>query len=151
MTTSDGIPPKTIEDSFIDWEAYVFGFGYGSGEPHIIEALRTFLLLCPDKSQNLVGVTYDYVVLEHHLTTLGAWLLINVLCNAGIIEYGVSPRFGWLTEKGRALREFMTTRQVPELLAMLRYDEEHIICSPTACNCGPTGYVPGRKCPNPFW
>jgi hypothetical protein len=29
---------------FIDWETDVFGFGYGTGEPHTLPALRLFLL-----------------------------------------------------------------------------------------------------------
>ncbi|GAG02270.1 unnamed protein product, partial [marine sediment metagenome] len=33
---------KTIEEQFIDWESEVFGFGYGSGEEHILKALKEF-------------------------------------------------------------------------------------------------------------
>lgn len=38
---------KTLGDYFSDWQAEVFGFGYGSGEPFIIPALREFLCRCP--------------------------------------------------------------------------------------------------------
>lgn len=137
---------KSEEDSFRDWEGHVFGFGYGTGEPHVIPVLRKFLTLCePDRG-------YDHGDLERELTAPIAWLLINVLCHADILEYGASPRGAWLTGKGVRLKDFILSR-TNEALVMLAcdYDEFYPRCYPDACNCGPDGYKKGRICPNPFW
>ena len=137
---------KPIDHSFRDWEGSTFGFGYGTGEEHTIPALKQFLELCKDKE------AYDYVELETALTPAVAWLLINVLCKADIIEYGTSPRYGWLTDKGKRLKGFVGKHTADELYEIAAgHDENYISCYPDACNCGESGYVPGRKCPNPFW
>ena len=147
----DGLPQKSIEDSFRDWESDTFGFGYGSGEEHIIPALRRFLELC---SKDPYSHCYDHKELEQELTPAVAWLLINILFGykVDMIEYGTSPRFAWLTKKGERLKEFMLSRSNEELieLATSRAEDDNS-CSRDACNCGPRGYVEGRKCPNPFW
>ena len=31
---------KALGDSFADWESHVFGCGYGTGEPHVLAALK---------------------------------------------------------------------------------------------------------------
>ena len=145
------IPQKSIEDSFRDWESYAFGFGYGSGEEHVIPALKHFLLLC---NEGTPGNSYDYKKLEEALTPTVAWLLINILANHKIdmIEYGTSPRYAWLTEKGVRLKEFMRSHTEEQLIEMATdRTEDSNVCYPDACNCGPSGYVEGRKCPNPFW
>jgi len=147
----DEIPRKSIEDSFCDWESNTFGFGYGSGEEHIIPALRHFFSLCNEGPYN---GSYDYQKLEKELTPTIAWLFINILCNhkVDMIEYGTSPRGGWLTKKGERLRGFMLSRSAEDLVGMATdRTENDNVCYPDACNCGPTGYVEGRKCPNPFW
>lgn len=130
---------KTLDDNFRDWEGSTFGFGYGSGEPHVVPALKTFMDLLNDQRN------YDYRVLEERFGPLAAWLLINALCHADMIEYGVSPRFGWLTRKGEALRAYIETRSADELLEVLNYDQDYIHCYPTHCNCD------DGKCSNPFW
>lgn len=138
---------KTLEQNFQDWEGNVFGFGYGSGEPHTVPALKKFLSLCEAPNGS-----YDYNVLERELTPAVAWLLMNALGHADIIEYGTSPRFGWLTEKGRALKEFTDARDEDTLIELATSrTEDDMPCSPGACNCGPNGYQAGVKCVNPFW
>lgn len=137
---------KSPDDSFRDWEATVFGFGYGTGEEHVLGALKAFLGATRGDNGS-----YDYRELEALLTPPVAWLLINALGHADIIEYGTSPRYGWLTMKGRRLRQFVTERGLEDLMALMNYDQEHTICHPDACNCGPHGYEAGRKCVNPFW
>lgn len=136
---------KTTEDYFSDWEAHVFGFGYGTGEPHTIGALKSFLDAIPGKG------TYAYCDLESKLGQVVVWLLINTLCHADLIEYGTSPRYGWLTTKGARLKEFVGSRSAEELEAMTDRDEHYDHCYPDACNCGPGGYEKGRVCQNPFW
>jgi hypothetical protein len=140
---------KTLDDFFADWESHVFGFGYGTGEPHTLAALRQFLEIVPPDGVNRRG--YDHEVLERALTPTVAWLLINILGHADIIEYGTSPRYGWLTPKGYALRSFMLSKSVDELDAITARDENYAHCMPDVCNCGPRGYQDGVVCPNPFF
>ncbi len=136
---------KTLDDYFTDWEGAAFGYGYGTGEEHTIPALRAFLRACPNEGN------YDYQVMEKELGGAVAWLLINVLCHADMIEYGTSPRFGWLTTKGRRLRTFALERTADELIRLMGRDEDYHPCYQGACNCGPDGYEKGRVCQNPFW
>lgn len=135
---------KTLDESFRDWEADVFGFGYGSGEPHTLGALKTFLAAIPERP-------YNYEVLERACGAQVAWLLINTLCHAHMIEYGTSPRFGWLTPRGEGLKRYVDARSLEELLEVVSCDEEYVHCYPKTCNCGAEGYEVGRVCPNPFW
>ena len=136
---------KTIEENFIDWEASAFGFGYGTGEPVILPLLKQFLEHCRPS-------TYDYKDLTAVLGEAPTWFLINTLCQQGILEYGVSPRFGWLTTEGLALKRFVESKTADELVSLAcECDADYVSCYPDACNCGENGYEPNRKCPNPFW
>ena len=147
----DTIAPKTIEENFTDWEATVFGFGYGSGERHTLGALKEFMGAI-DRSD--LSTAYDYEVLELAVTPTVAWLLISALCrhSVDIIEYGTSPRYGWLTKRGIALKTFVDASSLDDLVKLCtERGENYTVCSPDVCNCGPQGYVVGRKCPNPFW
>lgn len=140
--------PKTPEENFIDWEGHVFGFGYGTGEPHVIPALKRFFELCREDGG------YDYKALEDGLTPVVAWLFINVLAgrNVDVLEYGTSPRYAWLTEQGKKLQMFLRSRTADDLIELVTgYDENYTHCYPDACNCGPEGYEKGRGCHNPFW
>lgn len=139
---------KSLNEHFIDWESSAFGFGYGSGEPHILLAIRRFFEILDD------GRTYDYRSMEAEFGPLSTWLLINALAThkANVICYGTSPRFGWLTPSGKKLREFMLAHDVDDLVEMVCCTvESYIHCYPDACNCGPSGHIAGRKCDNPFW
>lgn len=142
---------KTLDENFIDWEADAFGFGYGSGEPHIIPAVKTFFSLCNALCNQSPNGAYDYTEIEAALTPTVAWLLINVMGHQDVIEYGTSPRYGWLTPQGQALKAFVDGKTADELLALTQHDESYIGCSRDACNCGPNGYQEGVKCNNPFW
>ena len=125
---------KTIDDHFRDWESDTFGYGYGTGEEYIIPALREFMVTCPD------GGCYDHSVLEADLGRAVAWLLINTLCHCGIIEYSTSPRYGWLSKEGKALKDYMLSKTVSELYEICCGDGEG------AWSCGP----PESYGPNPF-
>lgn len=145
--------PKTIEESFIDWEANVFGFGYGTGEDHTLAALKSFMAAVGRDDEDMPHA-YDYQKLEAAVGPAVAWLLINILCRhaVDIIEYGTSPRYGWLTREGVALKEFLATKTVDELVTLCcERTEDNPGCAPDVCNCGPHGYEEGRKCLNPFW
>lgn len=129
---------------FIDWESETFGYGYGSGEEHTLGALKTFFGSLD--ATNGANLMYDYTVLEKLLTPATAWLLINVLCHADIIDYGTSPRYAWINEKGKLVKEFMDGKTVDELYELtagaLSRDHEH--CYRDSCNCD-------TPCNNPMW
>lgn len=133
-------PMKTIENHFTDWEQSVFGYGYGSGEKYIAEALKKFFELCPDSGN------YDYEVFEKSLGQTVTWLLINTLCRADILEYGTSPRFGWLDDKGRELKKFFDSKTIDELENLSGHQEDYNACFQDFCNCNDPSV-----CHNPFW
>lgn len=138
---------KTIDDHFRDWEHNTFGFGYGTGEEYIIPSLREFLSLCKVRHDR-GSFVYDYNELENALTPATAWLLINTLARHGIdiIEYGTSPRYAWLTDEGKRLREYMLSKDSDELYNIATGDDEdYMHCYPDYCNCD------GDACHNPFW
>lgn len=115
---------------FIDWEAQVFGFGYGTGEVHTLAALKSLLEAAHE------NCSYGYRNFEKAVGELPAWLLINTLCHADIIDYGTSPRFGWLTDKGKLLRDYVRTKTAEELYALVAMrDDDYIHCYPDYCNC----------------
>ena len=131
---------KTEKEHFSDWESHVFGYGYGTGEPVIVPALVRFMAVIPDNGG------YDFRELERVTSPETAWLLINALCHADLIEYGTSPRFGWLTPQGRALRRFVADWSLEDLVRFCSERPERFVpCMPDYCNCddGP--------CHNPFW
>lgn len=131
---------KTIEAQFADWEAGVFGYGYGTGEPHVLTALQIFL-----REMDPSGC-YQYEKQEAACTPAVAWLLINTLCHADIIEYGTSPRFGWLTPQGMALKDFVCSRPVNVLDEAIAENDDSR-CYRDYCNCDEGDCRPS----NPFW
>lgn len=142
--------PKTIAHYFRDWEGSAFGYGYGTGEGHILHKLRQFMATCSLNENNSVG--YDFRELETAIGPESTWFLINVLCKHDIIEYGTSPRFAWLTLEGRRLRDFVLSVSEQELYDAVTLNEDEVPhCYHDACNCGPEGYQEGVLCANPFW
>jgi len=129
---------------FIDWEAQVFGFGYGTGEPHILKALKVFLELCKPSAGY---PSYKYEELEVVLGATTAWLLINALCHADCINYGTSTRYAWLDDKGKLLQEFVAQHTAQELYEMTAVDENYIHCMSGHCNCEPDQ----PNCKNPLF
>jgi hypothetical protein len=135
---------KTIDDYFTDWESHVFGYGYGTGEPHVFQALRNFFC-----SVSIDG-RYSYETLESGCSPQVAWLLISAFGHAGVIDYGTSPRHGWLTENGKALAEYIRARSVDQLIVATDRDENYAGCFPDYCNC--VGAKDSGCCDlNPFW
>ena len=112
----------------------------------MLQALKTFLSLC---CKGQYARAYDYEELEKSLTPPVAWLLINVLAHDDKIEYGTSPRYGWLTKTGEALAEFVKMRTVEQLYELtVKCDGDgYIHCYPQHCNCD------NEDCrrSNPFW
>lgn len=130
--------PVVTDQHFIDWESHVFGYGYGDGEPEIVPAIASFLKMSKEDG-------YIYVDLQARFGKLAAWLLINTLCKADIIDYGASPRCGFLTEKGHSLADYFETRAVDQILDLFnRPDDENSYCHPTHCNCD-------KPCNNPLF
>jgi hypothetical protein len=135
---------KTIEQYFIDWESDVFGYGYGTGEEPVLLALKNFLLLCCNGPYQHA---YNYDELEKALTPTVAWLLINTLCHANILDYGTSPRYAWLTPQGEALKKFVSERTAVQLAELPSPGGDYIHCMPDHCNCDDGDCRTG----NPFW
>lgn len=136
---------KLTDKNFIDWFSENFGYGYGTGECYTIPALRKFIKECPEDGN------YDYKVLEQKCGDVTAWLMMSVMCREGILEYGTSPRYGWLGEKGKMLREYMLNKTSDELYDLVMTDEGYTHCSPESCNCGLNGYEESKKCDNPLF
>lgn len=131
---------KTLDDFFTDWETEVFGYGYGTGEDYVMPALAKFLSLVPQEG------AYDYNILEKAFETpVVAWLLINTLCEADILDYGTSPRHGWLTKSGRTLKKYFATNSVEHITSIL-WRENYIGCGSNFCNC-----EENNPCKNPFF
>lgn len=140
---------KTTEQYFVDWELNVFGFGYGTGEPYTLAALKKFM---DNIGTHEYKNSYNHEKLEDALTPTVAWLLINTLCSHDIIEYGTSPRYGWLTKKGEALKEFIDAKSIDDLVDMVCASDAHdTVCMPDACNCASNGDQLESRCKNPFW
>ena len=137
---------KSIEEHFVDWEAHVFGYGYGTGEEHIIPAVKRFFAAITDKNLS----TYDYEELSKACGAPTAWLLITIFCKEGLIDYGVSSRIGWLTDSGKALKEFFDSHTDDELVDMAVDSDDHEYCTPSFCSCLRSGENQER-CQNPFW
>ncbi len=135
---------KSNADYFADWEGHAFGFGYGTGEAHVLSALKLLMAAVGDEDS---ADAYRFEALETAVGHAVAWLLINRLCTVGILEYGTSPRYGWLTEWGVALRDYLASRSAGELCDdVIGRDENYHHCYQDRCNCdGPT------PCQNPFW
>ena len=123
---------------FIDWQNDVFGYGYGTGEQFTLPALKRFFELLCD------GRRYNYEAVEGDFGQLAAWLLINILCHAGILEYGTSSRYGWITPRGEALRDYLSGKTADELYELTATDENYVHCYPDHCNCA-------TRCENPLW
>ena len=140
---------KSVDHQFVDWEKWVFGYGYGTGEQYILPALKTFMAAIG--RQDLPN-GYDFDILEQAMSPAVAWLLINALCRADAIEYGSSPRYGWLSGEGIQLRDYLRSKTVDELLKLFdELPDEYAPCQPACCNCGPNGYQHGVRCKNIFW
>lgn len=123
------------EVEFCRWENDCFGFGYGNGELHVMKSLKSFLSLCIGEN-----CQYDFKNLEKFLGGEVTWLLINALCRSphdrrlrkdSAVEYGTSPRFGWLTKEGKELKEFCENKTAEQLCDILdHYDdmEDDVYC-----------------------
>jgi len=107
---------------FCRWEGDCFGYSYGTGEEFIIRALQRFFARVPSEG------TYDHEKIGPEIGNEVMWLLINVLCRQPrderlardcVIEYGTSPRFGWLTDFGKELKAFVCGKRPDELLEIL--------------------------------
>lgn len=134
---------------FVDWESAVLGRGYGSGEEFVFPALRTFF---ENVSHGQTGNCYDYRDLEKALGGPTTWLLINVLCHADVIDYGSSPRHGWLSTEGQALKKFFLSHTLEELYGIYQKgkdfnQERGWECFPDLCQCARYG----EPCNNPFF
>lgn len=108
------------ENKFRQWESRVFGYGYGNGEWPILSVVKVFFDNLDD------GKRYDFRTLEKKLGETVTWLLINALCREDVIEYGTSPRFGWLSPCGEFVRDFVKSKTPDELYEIIMADKDEI-------------------------
>lgn len=121
---------KTEEDWFRDWHSEYMGYGYGTGEQHTIPALKLFLGSIPEEG------AYDYRELEEAMDPAALWLLIGILCACDVIEYGGSPRFGWLSTRGKWLKGFCDGKSDQELYGIATMDTTcYTPCFSDQCQC----------------
>lgn len=130
---------KTMDEYFYDWENHVFGYGYGGGEYQIIPALKKIMGIIPESG------LYNYIEFEASIGPVAAWLFINILCHHDIFDYGISPRYGFLTESGTALKLYLKCWKCGEFRTP---DEDYSYCYPDYCNCEARTQM---RCHNPFW
>jgi len=133
------------DKNFIDWFNINFGYGYGTGEIYTIPALMKFMNTCSNES------LYTYIQLEENVGQPETWFLINILCKNDILGYDISPRYGYLTNKGKLLKNYLDNKTDNEIYNLVCVDENYIYCYPNACNCGVKGYEKGRICNNPLF
>jgi hypothetical protein len=74
--------------------------------------------------------------------------MINILCKADILDYGTSPRYGWLTyEKGKLLGDYLENKTADELYDLvMSTTEDTPMCGSNYCNCD--NRVDGEGCKN---
>lgn len=123
---------QLTDKHFIDWQAEIFGYGYGTGEQYYLPALHTFFSTLKD------GRSYTSRDLEEKLGPLGAWMLICALCKDKVINYGSSPRVGFIDHRPEvdALRDYVVAHTPDQLYEIAcGYDKNYIHCYSHFCNC----------------
>jgi len=77
------------------------------------------------------------------------WFLLNVLYQKDLVEYGTSPRYGWLTGNGKKMMEFLRDYNADRLHELVNVDSDHVFCYTDYCNHTD---LAGEGCKaNPFW
>jgi len=128
---------KSDDQFFIDWESMVFGYGYGTGEQYTLHTVIKFF-----RSLNDDGRSYDYEKVERLLGKEIAWLMINIFCKNNLIDYGTSPRHGWLSSSGLALAKYIKSKSSEDLYHVVMNDDAYRemdigYCNKRTCNCYP--------------
>ena len=138
---------KSENEYFIDWVSETFGYGYGSGEIHMLKALKDLFSVMKDDK-------YDYEKLEKVLGAQVTWLLLQILHSSpGFFGYGTSTRFAWLDAGGKAVQNFVRDKTVDELydISVASVEEDYIHCGLDYCNCNPPTSFSKRCLNNPFF
>lgn len=110
---------KEEDKWFNNWEGEVLGFGYGTGEAVLLPIIKSFLKEIPMDSN------YDFSILEEKCGAENTWFMINLLANADNLEYGGSPRFGWLTPSGKLLKKYVDSKSIDEMYELLTRDYKY--------------------------
>lgn len=108
------------DQEFKKWENETFGYGYGTGESYTLPVLKRLFELFPESGP------YDYAEIEKKIGAEIFWLLLTILMRSSedILNYGSSPRYGWLDPKGKELKEYLATRTVDQLYDVVMSDGE---------------------------
>lgn len=77
---------------------------YGELEYYLDEYLPKFF------SVEVKDVGFDE---KHPMNNLEFWFTVSWLVRMDCLEYGTSPRGAWLTEKGKALKQYVLSTKDP--------------------------------------
>lgn len=121
---------KSDDEVFKDWFNDTYGYGYGTGEKPILTAIMIFLGNCSSNENHI----YSYDEIEKVIGKAATWMLISVFCKQDLVDYGTSPRFAWLTEKGKWLLNYLKGKSLQYLYSLVMYNS-FSECSSEYCNC----------------
>lgn len=93
------------------------GWGNYGSEQALCVSLKDFLDSIP------LDCGYDHELLATKVGAAFAWSLIYQFVALGWINYGTSPRYGWLEGDGVWLKAFVATRSADDLYAIAYGDE----------------------------
>jgi hypothetical protein len=116
---------KTLDELSLDELGFIEFEHRVGGAPHVSRALKGLCEVVP-----LGGC--DCQIVERALTAPVAWLMINALRHADIIEQGPSMRSIRFTDRGVFLAEFVRVRSVENLAELI---DESASETPSPC-CG---------------
>jgi len=134
---------------------------YGSGEQYVVPALKEFLSYYKREAFAPLGIDEFVTNLSQPplatLTPATIWMLVNTLNAFDILDYGTSPRYGWLTDQGFELKKYLDDNTVEHILDVLFQEHESTkgIMFPCShgdimCCCEDRDDEKGIRCINPF-
>lgn len=139
---------KGTKEYFIDWYHSELGYGYGTGDEYYCKALIDFFQLLRQANVDEV-FQYNYKKLENEMGGAAAWFIINIMCGSDLVEYGTSPRYGWLTPSGELMRDLLAEYNADSLYELVCTSHEYTTCMKDYCNHTDAG---NKGCKgNPFF
>lgn len=92
------------QEQFDDWYNKLIILTYGElSDEDVLDAFKTILQWKAD------GVFISDEIPESKYTVTEYWLYLSLLYDC--VEYGTSPRGGWLTDLGKKILDFLNNRR----------------------------------------
>lgn len=117
------------EAKFKGWYMKYFGFGnfsvVGEAEAPIVSVLKAFFDIANRKDG-----FYNYSELEEKTSPGECWLLLNMLIQAGLVDWGSSARCGWIEPECKDVCDFVATHTAEQLCEIVNSDEDWAECEP---------------------